>query len=97
MPTFLYERFHLSLAASGLTATLFVQLASLAGSPAGGWWADVLRRKMPGGRMLGQAIGLAAGAPFVVPGDSSRVFTMRIFSRLSSMSSVPRRGGARPA
>ena len=66
MPTFLYERFHLSLAASGLTATLFVQLASLAGSPAGGWWADVLRRKMPGGRMLVQAIGLAAGAPFVV-------------------------------
>jgi predicted MFS family arabinose efflux permease len=66
MPTFLYERFHLSLAASGLTATLFVQLAGLAGSPLGGWWADVLRRKMPGGRMLVQAIGLAAGAPFVV-------------------------------
>ena len=66
MPAFLYDRFHLSLAASGLTATLFVQLASMAGSPAGGWWADVLRRKMPGGRMLVQAIGLAAGAPFVV-------------------------------
>jgi predicted MFS family arabinose efflux permease len=66
MPTFLYDRFHLSLAASGLTATLFVQLASMAGSPMGGWWADVLRRKMPGGRMLVQAIGLAAGAPFVV-------------------------------
>jgi MFS family permease len=66
MPMFLYERFHLSLAASGLTATLFVQLAGLAGSPLGGWWADVLRRKMPGGRMLVQAIGLAAGAPFVV-------------------------------
>ena len=61
-----HDKFNLGLAASGLTATLFVQLASMAGSPAGGWWADVLRRKMPGGRMLVQAIGLAAGAPFVV-------------------------------
>lgn len=66
MPTFLHDKFNLGLAASGLTATLFVQLASMAGSPAGGWWADVLRKKMPGGRMLVQAIGLAAGAPFVV-------------------------------
>ena len=66
MPAFLYERFNLSLAASGLTATLFVQLASMAGSPAGGWLADTLRRKMAGARMLVQAIGLIAGAPFVV-------------------------------
>ena len=66
MPAFLYDKFHLSLAASGLTATLFVQLASMLGSPAGGWWADVLRRKMAGGRMVVQAVGLAAGAPFVV-------------------------------
>ncbi len=66
MPQFLYGKFHLTLAGAGLTATLFVQLASMAGSPAGGWCADVLRQKMPGGRMLVQAIGLAAGAPFVV-------------------------------
>jgi predicted MFS family arabinose efflux permease len=66
MPAFLYEKFHLSLAASGLTATIFVQLASMVGSPAGGWWADTLRRKTPGGRMLVQAAGLACGAPFVV-------------------------------
>jgi sugar phosphate permease len=66
MPAFLFEKFNLSLAASGLTATLSVQLASMVGSPAGGWCADVLRQKMPGGRMLVQAVGLAAGAPFVV-------------------------------
>ena len=66
MPQFLYEKFHLSLAGAGLTATLYVQVASMAGSPAGGWCADVLRQRMPGGRMLVQAIGLAAGAPFVV-------------------------------
>jgi MFS family permease len=66
MPAFLYAKFNLGLAASGLTATLFVQLASMAGSPVGGWWADVLRRRLAGGRMLVQAIGLTAGAPFVV-------------------------------
>jgi len=66
MPAFLYEKFNLSLAASGLAATLFVQLASMAGSPMGGWLADTMRRKMPGGRALVQAVGLVCGAPFVV-------------------------------
>jgi len=51
MPAFLYEKFHLSLAMSGLTATIFIQLASMVGSPVGGWLADVLRRRFPGGRL----------------------------------------------
>ncbi len=78
MPAFLYEKFNLSLAASGLTATIFVQLASMAGSPLGGWLADSLRRKMPGGRMLVQAIGLICGAPFVVLCGWTRSVTLLI-------------------
>ena len=66
MPKFLYDKFHLSLAAAGLTATVFVQLASMAGSPLGGWLADYLRKRTPGGRMMVQAIGVFGGAPFVV-------------------------------
>ncbi len=66
MPKFLYDRFHLDLAMSGLAATLFVQLASMAGSPLGGWLADMLRKRTPGGRMLVQATGVLLGAPFVV-------------------------------
>lgn len=66
MPKFLYDKFHLSLAMAGLTATLFLQLASLAGAAAGGWWADIRRRVSPGGRMQVQALGLFVGAPFVV-------------------------------
>ena len=66
MPKFLYDKFSLSLAAAGLTATIFVQLASMVGSPAGGWLADCLRRTRPGGRMLVQGIGVFCGAPFVV-------------------------------
>ncbi|MFN7935274.1 MAG: MFS transporter [Bryobacteraceae bacterium] len=66
MPKFLYDKFHLSLAMAGLTATLFLQLASLAGSALGGYLADMLRRKSPGGRMMVQSAGLLLGAPFVV-------------------------------
>jgi sugar phosphate permease len=66
MPKFLYDKFHLSLAMAGLSATLFVQVASMAGSPLGGWLADLLRKRMAGGRMLVQAIAVFCGAPFVV-------------------------------
>jgi nitrate/nitrite transporter NarK len=66
MPKYLYDQFHMSLAAAGLTATVFVQLASMAGSPAGGWLADRLRMRSPSGRIVVQAIGVFGGAPFVV-------------------------------
>jgi len=66
MPKFLFDKFHMTLAMAGLTATIFVQLASMVGSPVGGWLADTLRQKRSGGRILVQAIGVFAGAPFVV-------------------------------
>jgi MFS family permease len=66
MPKFLHDRFHLNLAMAGLAATIFAQLASMLGSPMGGWLADTLRPRIPGGRLLVQAIGVFAGAPFVV-------------------------------
>lgn len=65
MPKFLFDRFHLSLAMAGLTATIFVQLASMAGAPAGGWLADSWRQRSPRGRIAVQALGMLAGAPFV--------------------------------
>lgn len=65
MPKFLYDRFHMGLAVAGLTATIFVQLASVLGSLVGGWLADTLRTKTPRGRILVQAAGVLFGAPFV--------------------------------
>src|ERR1700722_7634319 len=56
MPTLLYRKFHLTLAMAGLTATIYVQTASMIGSPLSGWLADTLRKRTPGGRMLVQAI-----------------------------------------
>jgi MFS family permease len=65
MPKFLFDKFHMGLALAGLTATVFVQLASMAGAPIGGWMADAWRRRSPRGRMAVQALGMLAGAPFV--------------------------------
>ena len=65
MPKFVYDRFHMNLAMAGLTATIFVQLASMVGAVTGGWLADLLRQRRPGGRMIVQAAGVFGGAPFV--------------------------------
>ena len=66
MPQFLFDKFNVGLAVAGLAATIFVQLASMAGAPIGGWLADTARARFPGGRMLVQAIGVFGGAPFVL-------------------------------
>jgi MFS family permease len=66
MPKFLFDRFHMSLAMAGLTATIYVQLASMVGAVCGGWLADSWYAKRRGGRMLVQAVGVFGGAPFVV-------------------------------
>jgi MFS family permease len=66
MPKFLYDKFHLSLAMAGLSATIFVQVASMIGSPLGGWFADLLSKRMTGGRMLVQAIAVLCATPFVM-------------------------------
>ncbi len=65
MPKFLYVKFEFDLAMAGLNATLFPQLASMAGSPLGGWLADRLRKRTPGGRILVQGIAAVSVAPFV--------------------------------
>ena len=66
MPTLIYREFHMGLAMAGLTATVYVQTASMIGSPCGGWLADVLRRRVPGGRMLVQAFAAGLQVPFVI-------------------------------
>lgn len=66
MPTFLYKKYDLSLAAAGLIATIYIQTASMVASPLGGWFADILRQRTPGGRIIVQGIGILLEAPFVV-------------------------------
>jgi sugar phosphate permease len=82
MPTLLYRKFNLGLAAAGLTATLYVQTASMIGSPLGGWLADLLRMRMRGGRMLLQAIAAGFEVPCVIVSALTGSRTMLVFSLL---------------
>jgi len=66
MPKYVHDAFHMDLAMSGLTATLYVQLASLVGALMGGWFADALRNRSLRGRIAVQLIGVLGGAPFVL-------------------------------
>ncbi|MBS1801203.1 MAG: MFS transporter [Acidobacteria bacterium] len=65
LPTFLYQKFHMSLSMAGLNASLYLQAASLLGVLCGGYLADRFSRKRGGGRQLAQFIGLLMGAPFL--------------------------------
>jgi len=65
MPTFLNQKFHMSLAMAGFNATAYLQIASVLGVLCGGLLADGLRRKQPGGRLLAQSLGLLCGVPFL--------------------------------
>lgn len=65
MPSFLYRKFNLSLAMAGVSATAYLQIASVLGVLSGGILADRLAKSNRGGRMLTQAIGLTLGVPFI--------------------------------
>jgi MFS family permease len=65
MPTFLYQKFHMSLSMAGVNSTVYLQIASVLGVLSGGWLADVLARKTSGGRLLTQSLGLLSGVPFL--------------------------------
>jgi MFS family permease len=63
-PTFLRERFGLSMTESGWNGTLFIQTSAIAGIFAGGMLADRLRRRWPAARLHVAAAGVLLSAPF---------------------------------
>lgn len=65
LPNHVFERHHLSLAESGLIATVFVQASSLAGVLVGGFVADRYSRQRPEISRLIVAAGDVVSAPFV--------------------------------
>lgn len=76
-PTFLVEKFDFRLTAAGLSGSVFIHLASFAGAPLGGVLADLVARRLPGGRMLVQAAGLLLGGVFVyLVGTTTTVGTL---------------------
>lgn len=65
MPMFLTKKFHLNLAAAGLGATVFIQIASMVGAVLGGIIADHWSQRRVEGRIRMQALVVLLGAPFV--------------------------------
>ncbi|MFY9573740.1 MAG: MFS transporter [Blastocatellia bacterium] len=65
MPSFLYRKFNLSIAMAGVSATVWLQIASVLGVLSGGVIADRLARVRLSGRMMTQGIGLTLGVPFI--------------------------------
>ncbi len=65
MPSFLKNKFAMSLTMAGVAGTSFIQVASVIGVLTGGWLADQFSRRHAGGRLQTQLIGLLFGAPFI--------------------------------
>jgi MFS family permease len=63
MPTYLYERFGMSLTKSGLTMALFTYTPALVGSVLAGLWADRWAKSNARGRMSVQIVGMIFMAP----------------------------------
>jgi MFS family permease len=66
LPSYLNRVFHMRLAMAGLSATAYLQIASVIGVLVGGALADRYARRYTGGRILVQAAGLLIGAPFLL-------------------------------
>jgi MFS family permease len=65
LPTYLREHFHLGLGAAGMSATAYIQVASLLGVLAGGGVADRWSRTHPRARALVPALSFCIAGPFV--------------------------------
>lgn len=65
LPTYLYTKFHLSLAHAGFSSTAYLQMASVTGVLLGGVLADKFAVRRVGGRQIIQAFGLLMGVPFL--------------------------------
>jgi len=79
LPNFLYDKFSLSLADAGYTATVYLQTATLVGTLAGGAAADCLYRWIKASRFGLIFAGLLLGAPCVhFIGNSDTLFFTKL-------------------
>jgi len=64
-PIYLFEKFHMSLAAAGFHASTWLQGSSIVGVLLGGVLADNLARRSRSGRVFAQSVGLVLGVPLL--------------------------------
>lgn len=80
LPTYLHDRFHLTVGSAGVNATLYLQVASIGGVLAGGLLADRFAGRFKGARMLVQACGLLAAVAFLFISGASSTLTVLLFA-----------------
>lgn len=78
LPTYLKDHFKLGLGAAGLTATVYIQIASFVGVLVGGVWADRWSRTQPQARALVPAIGFCVVGPCLFFGISADALLLAI-------------------
>ncbi len=79
LPTFLYEKFSLSLTEAGFTATVYLQSANLVGSLVGAALADWLYRWTPASRLWMSCVGFLLTAPCLyLIGSSQTLFLTKL-------------------
>ena len=79
MPAILKEKFALGQGKAGVSATLYVNLAALAGAFLGGWWADRLMRRSARGRIFVSALGMGVLIPSLFGVGDSATLAYAIF------------------
>jgi MFS transporter, Spinster family, sphingosine-1-phosphate transporter len=78
MPAILKEMFNIGQGKAGVSATLYVNLASLVGAFVGGWAADRLMRRTMRGRIIISAIGMTLLIPSLFGVGNSGTLTTAI-------------------
>ena len=79
MPTYLYEKFQMSLSSAGFHSMFYTHLFAFLGILLAGKISDSLAKKNPSHRMLMQGIGLLVAAPFILMmGNSSALLFIYI-------------------
>ncbi len=78
-PTYLYENFGMSLSSAGFHSMFYTHLFAFIGIIFAGKYSDILAKRKPQSRMLVQAIGLLAAAPFIIlMGNSNALWLVYI-------------------
>ncbi|MFZ4115122.1 MAG: MFS transporter [Chthoniobacterales bacterium] len=79
MPTFLYEKFHMTLPTAGFFAVAFIQLSSALSALGSGWISDQCSRHFQNGRVVMQflCLLLGGGAIFFI-GSATKIATLLV-------------------
>lgn len=78
MPAILKQQFNLGQGKAGVSATLYWQLAAIAGAAFGGWLADRWQRRHPRGRIFVSAIGMSLIVPAIFGVGNAGTLTVAV-------------------